>query len=197
MVNDKVVLFDFDGTIIRGDSVRILFRHLSSSRRNFIINYYVKNLLWIVLLVLFKDDRVLRESRRKVLAKKFVEENCENLRKDLSHHIFDSSMAEISKYSDGGYKIIIISAGFKEIIRCIMPNFIKCKIIANSMYTMNAIPINGEMKLSALGDELLDTPSIIAAFGNSNGDVPMLESAENPFWVLPSGEIIPYTKKHV
>ena len=71
----QLVLFDFDGTLIKGDSTKLAYRTLYRSKLSFILSYYLRHLVSLLVLLLTAEEDSLRESRRVVLASKFDEIN--------------------------------------------------------------------------------------------------------------------------
>ena len=185
----RLVLFDFDGTIIKGDSTKLAYRSLYCSKLSFVIGYYLIHIIGLLVLILTgKDDRI-RESRRIVLASKYYELKKSDFIKQAQRSKFDQVWRCAKSYVDNGYRLIIISAGYKEIISSIIGDDLEYELIANSLFDRKPEVINYENKVTRLTLEYKSNYLVKAAYGNTKGDIPMLELAEKAFWVDENGRI--------
>lgn len=186
---DKVVLFDFDGTLVKGDSTKHAYRSLFSSRLSFIMGYYVVHILGLLVLISSGKDCIIRESRRLVLASKYCELEKSDFIKQAQRSKFDQVWRCAKSYVDNGYRLIIVSAGYREIISFIIGDDLEYKLIANSLFDKKPEVINYENKVTRLNLEFKSNYLVKAAYGNTKGDIPMLQLAEKAFWVDENGEI--------
>lgn len=185
----KAVIFDFDGTLIKGDSTKILFRIICKNRAHFFINYYLSNPIGLCLAFL-GNPNILRESRRKLLVQRCVNKSIkEVLGMSFSPPFFSKVKSQLDIYVEDSYLIYIISAGYKEIIQGMLGNSENVIVLANSLHDVNPNPINFCGKVKAIEAHKTDFHSVAYAYGNSRGDVPMLQLAEKAFWVDENGEI--------
>ena len=63
------------------------------------------------------------------------------------------------------------------------------ELIANSLFDKGPEIINFDNKVKRLNSKYPFGYSVKAAYGNTKGDIPMLELAEKAFWVNENGEI--------
>lgn len=190
----QLVLFDFDGTLIKGDSTKLAYRTLYRSKLSFILSYYLRHLVSLLVLLLTAKEDSLRESRRVVLASKFDKINKLEFINQSQSRLFDSVLSEAKNYSDNGYILIINSAGYSEIIRLIMGENLDYQLIANSLFDKKPEAINFENKVVRLNLKVKSTYFVKAAYGNSEGDIPMLRVAEKAFWVDENGKISEFVR---
>lgn len=190
----QLVLFDFDGTLIKGDSTKLAYRTLYRSKLSFILSYYLRHLVSLLVLLLTTKEDSLRESRRVVLASKFDKINKLEFINQSQSRLFDSVLSEAKNYSDNGYILIINSAGYSEIIRLIMGENLDYQLIANSLFDKKPEAINFENKVVRLNLKVKSTYFVKAAYGNSEGDIPMLRVAEKAFWVDENGKISEFVR---
>lgn len=190
MHNIKTIcLFDFDGTFIKGDSTKLAFKRLYRSKFSFVQGYYLAHFLGIAILLFTGKDGYLRESRRLVLTARFDElENSEFIQQ-TQKKFFKQVYSRAKIYIQRDYRLVIISAGYSEIIRLIIGNDLEYDLIANSIFEKDPVVINFEEKVKRLNSKYQFGYSVKAAYGNTKGDFPMLQLAEKGFWVDENGEI--------
>lgn len=185
----RLVLFDFDGTIIKGDSTKLAYRSLYSSKLSFVIGYYLIHIIGLLVLIFTgKDDRI-RESRRIVLASRFDDIRKSEFLNQARKRIFEQVYSRAINHVNNDCSLVIISAGYYEIIQLIIGDDLKYEIIANSLFDKNLEIINYENKVTRLNLEFKSNYFVKAAYGNTKGDIPMLQLAEKAFWVDENGEI--------
>ena len=186
---NNVVIFDFDGTLIQDDSTKLAYRSLYESNLSFIIGYYFIHIVGLLVLIFTgKDDRI-RESRRIVLASRFDDIRKSEFINQARKRIFEQVYGQAINHVNNDCSLVIISAGYYEIIQLIIGDQLKYKIIANSLFDKNPELINYENKVTRLNLEFKSNYFVKAAYGNTKGDIPMLQLAEKAFWVDENGEI--------
>lgn len=183
----EIVLFDFDGTIIKGDSTKWFFKAVFNSKWNFYKAYYFKHLLYLFIFFVTKDYSKLKESRRVYIADWIEKYGWISF--DASNLFFQNVLDVFLDHSNSDKQVIIISAGYYEIIEKIMPVGARHKIIANSLFEASENDINFENKVCALNQFITEPYRVSFAYGNSSGDLPMLDLAENSFLIDKSGKI--------
>lgn len=189
----KAVIFDFDGTLIKGDSTKILFRKIYKKKVYFFINYYLRNPIGLCF-AFFGYSNILRESRRKLLVQRCVNKSIkEVLGLSFSTPFFTTVKSQLDIYVEDSYLIYIISAGYKEIIQGMLGKSDDVIVLANSLHDVNPNTINFYGKVQAIEAYKTDFDSVAYAYGNSSGDIPMLQLAEKAFWVDENGEISEYS----
>lgn len=182
-----VVVFDFDGTLLRGDSTKLIFKLLTSNKVWFIYYYYLIHFFGIMVYLYSGNDLRLMESRRKYLMRNSYKITPE-LSAKLKRYLFQNVVTRMEYYLDKGYKCVIISAGFKEIINIILRNK-QIDVFASSIYEELKVRLNFERKVDLINKFSLAEDESLIAFGNSAGDMPMLRIAKKAFWVDEHGEI--------
>ena len=186
---DKVVLFDFDGTLIKGDSTKLAYKSLYRSKFSFVFGYYFFNIIGLLVLIFTGKDDQIRESRRTVLARRFDDITRSEFLNQAKKIIFEEVYGRAINHVNNDCSLVIISAGYYEIIRLIMGDELKYELIANSLFDKKPEAINYENKVTRLNLEYKSNYLVKAAYGNTKGDIPMLELAEKAFWVDENGRI--------
>ena len=190
MQNSKTIcLFDFDGTLIKGDLTKLAFKRLYPSKFSFVKGYYLTHLVGILILLFNGKDTRLRESRRLVLIARFDELADSEFIKQTQMRMFKQVYIQAKSYIEKGYGLVVISAGYSEIIRLILGNNLEYDLIANSIFEKDPEVINFENKVKRLNSKYELGYSVKVAYGNTKGDIPMLELAEKAFWVDENGKI--------
>lgn len=185
----NIALFDFDGTFIKGDSTKIAYRSLYQSNLSFIIGYYFIHIVGLLVLIFTgKDDRI-RESRRIVLASRFDDIRKSEFLNQARKRMFEQVYSRAINHVNNDCSLVIISAGYYEIIQLIIGDDLKFEIIANSLFDKKPEAINYETKVIRLNTGFKSNFSVKAAYGNTKGDIPMLLLAEKAFWVDENGGI--------
>lgn len=185
----RVVLFDFDGTLIKGDSTKLAYRSLYSSKLSFILGYYLIHIVGLIVLMFTGSENQLRESRRTFLASRFDDIIKSEFLNLAQKRVFKQVYSRAINHMNNDCSLIIISAGYSEIIRLIMGDDLEFRIIANSLFDRKPEVINYKNKVTRLNLEFNSNYFIKAAYGNTKGDIPMLELAEKAFWVDENGGI--------
>jgi phosphoserine phosphatase len=194
MKRQKIVaLFDFDGTIIRGDSTKLAFKMLYKNKFAFIWGYYLKNSLAVLSLILTGDYTYLRELRRKDLVKSFEHLKFSQFPRVAREEVFKSVYHRAVQYIQNDIRVVIVSAGYSEIIRIVLGNDFQYQIIANSLYERNPKQINFENKVLMV-EQKFKGYLVQSAYGNTKGDIPMLQLADKAFWVDENGRISEFSK---
>lgn len=185
----RLVLFDFDGTLIKGDSTKLAFKSLFRSKFSFLIGYYLSHIMGLMVLIITGKDNYLRESRRIVLASRLDDLKQSEFISQAQNSIFEQVHSKAINYMDSGNRILIISAGYSEIIQLILGNNLKYELIANSLFLKEPEVINFEKKVLRLKLKVKSNYHVRAAYGNTKGDIPMLKIADRAYWVNKNGEI--------
>ena len=185
----NVVIFDFDGTLIKGDSTKFAYRSLYKSKLTFFIGYYLIHVFGLLVLAFTGKDNEIRESRRTVLASRFDDIRKSDFLKQAQKRLFEQVFARARNHVNNGCDLVIISAGYSEIIQLTMGEDLEYELIANSLFDKKPEVINYENKVTKLNLKVKTTYYVEAAYGNTKGDIPMLELAEKAFWVDKNGSI--------
>jgi len=188
-----LALFDFDGTIIRGDSTKLAFKMLYKNKFAFIRGYYLKNSLGLLALIVTGDYTYLRELRRKDLVKRFEYLKSSQFAQVARDQVFESVYHKALQYVQNDIEVVIVSAGYREVIRIVLGNDFQYQIIANSLHERNSKQINYENKVLLVGKKY-EGYLVQSAYGNTEGDIPMLQLADRAFWVDENGRISEFSK---
>lgn len=185
----QYVLVDFDGTIIKGDSTKLAFKYLATNKIHFYIIYYFRFISDILKAIVGNDYSSLKEARRSYLncrKRELVTGEFSRLGKEL---LFDDVVLSLTNLIREGVTIVIISAGYKEIIEEIMDGVVSFICIAVSLQDACADDINFKRKVLKFKEIELRKSVVLAAFGNTKGDIPMLQLARKAYWVDKNGRI--------
>jgi hypothetical protein len=192
MKNNNITVFDFDGTLLEGDSIVLYCKWLSNSLIEFYLIYYFKfKLLKIINPSLdLKYERVKfflnRQKNKKLCIKEF------NL--ILKENLFFDSL-KIIKESQSDSVVYIVSASFNEIIKSFCVNILNVNIIANNIDNFKTHnDINFKNKVLALDSILKFDYSIVRGYGNSLGDFDFMQISDQAFLRLPNGKNIIWKK---
>lgn len=168
----QIAAFDFDGTLIKGDSIKIFCRSKAKNLFFYYFEYYI-----ISRVLAFQNKDKLKFSIVQYFSKK---KNQTDYSKQLENDLFNDSKAIIQNYLDQGLKVVVVSASFKELIGEFVKNELKCDLISNEL-TKGEVDVNDVEKVRQIYTNY--PKSIIKyAYGNSNGDIPMLRIAQKSFW---------------
>lgn len=185
----NLVLFDFDGTLLGGDSTKLAYKILYKNEVTFYLVYYVKFFKGFIVYFLTGNYSYLKELRRTHLERRFEILKSSSFTKTARKNLFKIVYKELEGNIQKGNKVVIISAGYSELIRLIMGDELKYELIANSLFDKKSEAINYENKVTRLNLEYKSNYQVKAAYGNTKGDIPMLELAEKAFWVDEKGKI--------
>lgn len=175
----SLVLFDFDGTLINGDSIKLYCRSRSKNILFYYFEYY-----WLGRVLAYNREKNLKFS----LVKYFSRKRCQVEIKDLlDRKLFKDSKRIINNYKSQGIRVVIVSASFKEIIGDFVRDELKCDLIANELNKFK-IDINHTEKVNQVLNNYPNS-TIEYAYGNSSGDVPMLRLANKSFWRHKNGRL--------
>ncbi|PID30783.1 MAG: hypothetical protein CR982_00865 [Candidatus Cloacimonadota bacterium] len=197
---DKVVYSDLDGTItIKDTYTRYIFRYGNLSW----LILSLPNLLWLFTLYLLKI--VSRNDMKKETIKIFLKGKSgtllEQLSKDFipSLRFYDNVLEKIDSYKREGYKIILVTASPSLYVKHLCKKLDYDGFIATELeerfglLTGNVIGDNNNFDEKV--KRIKKSPYYkqgqhIVAFGNSKGDYPMLDMAEEYYYVDSKGDIL-------
>ncbi len=195
---NKVVIFDFDGTITTEDSFNRLLKYTFGKTR-FTLGmlkcspYIFLYKMGIVTNAKIKDKIFKTFFKNKTY--EFYEESVQKyLKKDLNNIISKEMQDRIKFYHDEGYKTIILSASFSEwVASWAKENFID--IVVTSKYKCNKNNLNdfniieekscyGKNKIKMLNDVIdLKKYDHIVAYGDSKSDMYFINLADEKYLV--------------
>lgn len=178
--------FDFDGTLIRGDSIKIFSKWVCNSRIEFIFRYYFLNLRYYNNLKKLKLKRV--KTFYSLMSKR--NKNIYDYYECLNKQLFKDSISLLNK--SGNIKVIV-SASYQELIGGYCKKVLGVKLVCNSFSAPN-LDVNYKQKVISLTAAYGHEISIVNAYGNSKGDYDLLQAANNSFYRDDKGKLILWSK---
>lgn len=188
----NISVFDFDGTLIRGDSIKLYCKWLSKN----IIDFYFTYHFMFRLLKIFNSKLDLKYERIKFYLKRQKKYglNINEFNLILKDHLFEDSLGLIKK-DLSNYDVYIVSASFSEIIESFCLKFLKVNLISNNVKNYNTLnDINFKNKITSLNSYTNGNYNIVRGYGNSKGDFDFMKISEKAFLRLTNGELIKWKK---
>jgi phosphatidylglycerophosphatase C len=190
----KIAFFDFDGTITRKDSLLEIIKFIKGKTAFYM--GLVLNSPWLIAykLKFLPND----QAKQKVLAYYFAgmteqefQEKCDLFaKKKLPGLIRPGAMAEINSLKSSGFDVVVISASAGNWIREWTQSH-SLKLISSKLEVKNGLitgriegkNCHGEQKVVCILEQWdLKQYEEIFAYGDSNGDKPMLALATKSFY---------------
>ena len=184
----KLSVFDFDGTIIVGDSIKLFSKWLSKNKLDYILIYHI----YLRIICIIYKSKDLKHERATFYISRMIKKNknINEFHKILESKLFSDSIDLINNERNN-FKVVIVSASFEQIVQKFCINFLKVDVITNSVATyLPENDINFENKILCLKQKYGENIQIQSAYGNSIGDKSMLEHSINPYWRFSNGKII-------
>lgn len=184
----NIIVYDFDGTLIKGDSIKLYCKWLSKNILDYYFNYHFR----FRLLKIFNRKFDIKYERVKFYFKrqKKFDFNINEFNSILKDYLFEDSV-DLIKESLLNFDVYIVSASFSEIIESFCVNFLKVNLISNNLENYNTLnDINFKNKVLALNANIIEDYNIIKGYGNSSGDFDFMKISEQAFLRLPNGENI-------
>ena len=188
----KICVFDFDGTLIKGDSIKLYCKWLSKNIIDFYFTYHFR----FRLSKIFNYKLDLKYERVKFYFKrqKKYDLNINEFNSILKEHLFEDSL-ELLKRDKSSLDVYVVSASFSEIIESFCVNFLKVNLITNNIENYNTLTdINSKHKVSALSTNIKGDYNIVRGYGNSSGDFDFMNISDKAFLRLSNGKIIKWQK---
>lgn len=192
MAIKNITVFDFDGTLIKGDSIKLYCKWLSKN----IIDFYFTYHFMFRLLKIFNSKLDLKYERVKFYFKrqKKYDLNINEFNSILKDHLFEDSLGLI-KNDLSNLDVYVVSASFSEIIESFCLEFLKVNLITNNIENYNTLNnINFKNKIKALKSNIKEDYNIVRGYGNSKGDFDFMQISDQAFLRLPNGENIIWQK---
>jgi phosphoserine phosphatase len=184
----KICVFDFDGTIIKGDSIKLYCKWLSLNLFDFIFTYHIR----FRFIKIFNFNYDLKLERVKFYIKRQVKCDLDinEFNSILKDHLFEDSL-DLLKSNQLNFDIYIVSASFSEIIESFCVEFLKANLITNNIedYSISN-DINFKNKITALNSNIKGDYIIVKGYGNSSGDFDFMKISDQAFLRLQNGEYI-------
>ena len=186
MKKKKIVVYDFDGTLIKNESIKLYCKWLSFNMIEFMITYHVR----FRLIKFFNSNFDLKFERTKFYLNRQLKNksNIDQFNSILKKNLFEDSIKNLKK-DQSNFDVYIVSASFSEIIESFCVNFLKVNLITNNLEKYNTLnDINFKNKVSSLKSSVSGDFNIVRGYGNSSGDFDFMNISEKAFLRLPNGE---------
>lgn len=194
MTKKKIAFFDFDGTLTSRDSLTEFYKYLYKD--TFIYNYYLRNIVSLILVRFGSMDYVhLKMRRLKFLMKKFTPNVLRTESKTffegfMKHHFKSEGTKKIQELRKKGFEIVIVSASIDLLLQHFTKEF-NVRTITNELeknkdrFTgkfLHKKDCNFDEKVRRIKEiyNLKDYNEILA-YGDSAGDHAMFEIADKAF----------------
>jgi phosphoserine phosphatase len=188
----NIIVFDFDGTLIKGDSIKLYCKWLSKNIIDFYFTYHFR----FRLLKIFNYKLDLKYERVKFYIKRQKKYylSINEFNSVLKDHLFEDSL-DLLKNDLSNLDVYVVSASFSEIIESFCLEFLKVKLITNNIKNYNTLnDINFKNKIIALNSNVKGYYNIVRGYGNSSGDFDFMQISDQAFLRLPNGENIIWKK---
>jgi len=197
--NDKLVVFDFDGTITTKDTFALFLKYYAGTPR------WALNILLLLPVFLAYGLKLIDRNKvkDKVIDRFFrnqnesqIETRAESFARDVIPGLIRPKALEtlntrISGQKDGLYTLYICSASIGPYLRAYFKPLGIHNILATELETLNGTctgqidgwNVWGEGKMRRIAAEVApNTVNIIEAYGDSRGDREMLDAAKASYW---------------
>lgn len=179
----KICAFDFDGTLIKKDSIKLFCKWVCTNKIEFFLIYH---LYFRILTIL--NNQNLKFKRINYFYNLMIRRKLDinSFTKKLLNEEFLDSQILISDMKKK-YHVIIISASFDFILQG-YSDYYNIPVFANSLN--NLIDLNYKNKVEVFKLNYSEDDILEIAYGNSEGDFEMLEYSKTPYFRTNKGEII-------
>jgi phosphatidylglycerophosphatase C len=192
MQNKTLVLFDFDGTITKKDSLSEFFKFIQPNKLKRFSIKYIQTLPFIVLykMALISTDQ-LKKARIRAFFKGMNYNDLIIAGRDFADNILPglvkhSARTAIEKHLVNGDDIFIVSASLDIILTSWCEHYgvgLITNIIDPLSNCYSGIDCNGLEKVNRINQHFdLSKYDLIYAYGDTNGDLPMLNLAHKQFY---------------
>ena len=179
----KICAFDFDGTLIKKDSIKLFCKWVCVNKIEFFLIYH----LYFRMITMLNNQNLkfIRVNYfYNLMIKRKLDIN--NLTKKLLKEEFLDSQTLINDMKKK-YHVIIISASYDFILQG-YSDYYNIPVFANSL--SNLFDLNYKNKVEVIKSNYEKNDILEIAFGNSEGDYEMLNYAKRPYFRNTKGEII-------
>lgn len=195
----EAVLFDFDGTVIRGDSVVALilfaFRRRCLSPRDLFASVFYGVLYRIGL-----TDALTAKKKAHRFIKKLPSDFRERFLRDFARRItqraYPEALREMEKHRNAGKAVILCSASCECYMRFVAENLPADHLLCTPCETDGTVigpNCRGEEKVRRinlwLAENGLSAGCLAAGYGDSAGDIPMLNLCAQQMLVNPKRKL--------
>jgi HAD superfamily hydrolase (TIGR01490 family) len=190
-----LALFDFDGTIIRGDSFSQFLRFSQNKRGKFLFGIVIFLPLYLFYFAGILSEEWIKETHLKFFcggwSEEFFTQKCqEYCSKALPPHIKESAMKSIQWHKDKGHEVVVVSGTLDRIIlpwcKSQHVSLIATRIEIRNHHVTGRITgdnCTGSEKIRRISEQYdIKAFDSIYAYGNSRGDREMLGISNYPFF---------------
>lgn len=191
--NINIVVFDFDGTLIKGDSIKLYCRWLSFNSIDFFLNYHIRFRLF----KLIKSNFDIKHERVKFYLNRQIKMNFDinEFNQILKENLFEDVLEVLERHKLEN-QLYVVSASFYEIINSFCNSFLKVNLITNNIIDYNTLnDINFKNKIIALNNNIKKKYNITFGYGNSSGDFDFMRISKKSFLRLTNGKYILWQNK--
>lgn len=190
MKKTDIAFFDFDGTISKRDSIKLFSKYIY--KHGFFFEYYIFDIFYLLNTVITGNYLILKQARINRLLKKFDSNYINKISKEffsnlLIHDLREKAIEEINWHKKRNNKIVVVSASFDFIIKNFTQKF-EIDLLTNrttkknNYYQFsfkNSQDCNFSNKVNFIKKNYdLKNYDKIYAYGNSKGDLKLLEIAD-------------------
>ena len=205
----ELVIFDIDGTLLKGQSQKLFLAYLFSTNRINLI-FYFRLMCWFIL---YKVGLVKDPKRPMMYAYSFLKDRSvdevsywahEFFEKKLKYAIFSDAIEIINEHRRLGRGIILVSNAMEPIVKEVahyfnIVDYISTKLeIINGVYTGDIVDMMyGEYKVDAVKRYVLDNhvnTENVWAYGDHVTDEPLLSLVSHPYMVNASRSLLTLTR---
>lgn len=195
MINLKsLALFDFDGTITNRDTLLEMVKFSHG-----IVRFYLGMILLSPVLVLMKLKLLSNQRVKELFLQLFFggqsvekfQSICNEFAEDIIPKLVkESALKEIERYKHNGVRVIVVSASPENWVK-VWSSLVGVEYVATRLRVENekitgrieGANCYGAEKVNRLKSTLdIDGYTSISAYGDSSGDIEMLEIAHNKFY---------------
>jgi phosphatidylglycerophosphatase C len=193
---EHIAVFDFDGTLTKVDTLRLLFLSVTSLRA----------LIWAVfmspiLMLAALRGGPARDRAKEALTRRLLGGMSDQVLRLASDRLVDRIMeSELRKdtlaclawHKDRGHEVVVISASFEPYVKAVAEKLgasavfsTKWEVGEDGLLTgrLDGPNVRGPEKARILREYTRLRSCLIYAYGNSRGDLEMLEMADVSRWV--------------
>lgn len=199
----QVAAFDFDGTLARGDSLLPFLLRLLGGRR--VARSLLRHSVSIGMVGAGRANRDIVKERfiAHVLeghsAGEATTVGREFALDHLSTRLFPSMRGQLDWHREQGHRLVLVSASLDIYLAPIAEQLGFDDLLCTTLEIVDGRVTGKLVGVNVRADEkarqlrnILGSDHELWAYGNSDGDVPMLEMATYPYWVDKKGGVSPW-----
>ena len=190
-----ISVFDFDGTLIAGDSLPMFIKHSRGALR-----FYVGLVVLSPILVLFKLGLMNNSKAKEFLFKYFFGgmqdkqfvHYCETFVENLNAHANPVAVDRLKQAKESGHRVIILSASPRLWIGPWAKQY-GVEVVGTELQIADGIITGAFASHNCYGAEKVERlhqylngkrdEVYVTAYGDSKGDIPILSFADEGYWI--------------